>query len=673
MKFAGFCAAFAALLFSMTPAVAAAPTALDLARAPTIDKVSISRDGKHIVALASADGETVNIAVWRTDALDEKPTILGSSVMRFYNVRFLKNDRLLVDAIQPYTLGAQRAHAYRQFVTDLKGEHWKPLLPEPVAKSDFEALWNAHFNARVIDNLPLDPRRVIVEDQRLANTGDIYRVDVYSGAAERVDRGSEKFFDPVTDLTGVVRAKTELNYDKGKVYLAIWFKDPRANTWSEHIRWYAKDRVPMDVLGFDTDPGIAFVRTTLPDKDKSGIYVYDVRARKIIEPVFEHKLFEAVSLRRSAAPESYGQINGFNYEGAAIETYWANPDLARFDKELRAALGMKTEAIDWVDPGTGEKVRIAVTSGPAARIVSSSEESDYVIVSSSGPSHPADYYLLKPDGSLALLGRSRPWIDPAAIGQTKLVEYRARDGLMIPGLLSLPPEEVFGPGPYPTVILPHGGPWARDYLAWDVSGWPQYLTSHGYAVLKPEFRGSEGWGQKLWRAGDGEWGQKMQDDKDDGAKWLIEQGIADPGRIAMFGYSYGGYAALAASIRPNGLYQCVISGGGAPDLAEFKKRTFDNRFQREFQNPTVDGLDVLDHAREASIPVFLYHGNRDQIVDIGQSEKFAAELKAAGKPYKYLEIEEMGHTFVTMLPSMLETQLVEIGNFLRTDCGPGGL
>jgi dipeptidyl aminopeptidase/acylaminoacyl peptidase len=295
-----------------------------------------------------------------------------------------------------------------------------------------------------------------------------------------------------------------------------------------------------------------------------------------------------------------------------------------------------------------------------------------MIVEKSGPTQPPEYYLYD-GGKLSLLGKARPWIDVTALSDTRLVEYPARDGLMIPAFLTTPDKARFGPGPYPTLIEPHGGPWARDEMEWDLAGWVQYFASRGYAVLEPQFRGSEGWGQKLWRAGDGQWGQAMQDDKDDGVKWLIDQKIADPKRVAMFGYSYGGYAALAASIRPNGLYQCAISGAGAGDLASIERATFDNRYQREFQHPTIGGLDALEHAKEAKIPVFLYHGDRDQTVDIAQSRKFAAALKAAGKPYRFLEIPDMGHQFIFMTPAMAELQLTQIDNFLKTECKPGGL
>jgi dipeptidyl aminopeptidase/acylaminoacyl peptidase len=660
-------------LAGVPAALAAVPSAMDLARAPAIDQVSISRDGKHIVALTSTDGQTVNISIWKTDALHEKPTVLGSGRMRFTDVSFLKNDRLLVEAIQPYTLGADKGHAFKDVVTDLNGNEWRPLLPEPNPKTDEEAVWNAHFNGDLVSALPLDPRNVIVMDQRLGGNGDIYKVDVYTGRADRIERGSEKFFEVQPDLKGEVRGKTEFDYDNGKVYLASWLKHPDTGKFEEHFRWYAKDRVPMDVVGFDTDPNIVFVRTTPAGHDKAGIYVYDIRARKILEPLFEHKLFDAVGIRRSTRPASYGEITGFIYDGESRNTYWTQPNTAALNKSLRASLGLTTIPVDWVDPGTGERAKINVPLAGDAMITGSSEDLRYAIVERSGASQPSEFYLLTADGKLALLGKSRAWIDPAAIGETTLVQYAARDGLMIPAFLSLPPKSTYGPGPYPTIILPHGGPWARDYLGWDGSAWPQYLTSRGYAVLKPQYRGSKGWGQKLWRAGDSEWGQKMQDDKDDAAKWLIAKGVAAPDRIAMFGYSYGGYAALAAAIRPNGLYQCTISGAGAPDLAEFRKTTFENRYQREFQNPTIGGMDALDRAREASIPVFLYHGDRDTIVDVKQSRKFAAQLKAAGKPYKYLEIEDMGHQGITMTPAMLEQQLVEIERYLKTDCGPGGL
>ena len=668
--------AIAVLLTMSLPASAApkVPTAQDFGRASAISDVSVSGDGKHIAALTSADGETVNISVWRTDSPGERPAIFGASHLRILAVRFLKNDRLIVTTVQLLTVGIEKKHLIKQYVTDLEGKTWTTLLPESRAgQSSEEQVHDRQADAEVISSLPLDPQYVLVEDNRLESYGDIYRVNVYTGAAERTDRGSERFFDYRADLTGAVRAKTELNFDQGKVYLAEWIKDPDTGKWEEHFRSYAKDRRITAVIGFSTDPHVVYVSTTQPNDDKASLYEYDTRQRKLLEPLFAHKLFDADGYVWSRAKADYGRPLGFTYEAEDQKTYWVDDRLVAIAAGLDKALAPGHTDMDWVDPGTGAAARIAVTTDADVNIVSMSDDLKYVIVHKGGPKNPGEYYLLTDGAKLALLGRGAPWIDTAALGDTRLVEYPARDGLMIPGFLTTPDKALFGPGPYPTLIEPHGGPWARDEQEWNVGGWTQYFAARGFAVLEPQFRGSQGWGDKLWRAGDGEWGQKMQDDKDDGVKWLIAQGVADSKRVAMFGYSYGGYAALAASERPNGLYQCAISGAGAGDLAAIERATFDDRFQREFQHPTIKGLDALEHAKEAKIPVFLYHGDRDQTVQIEQSRKFAAALKAAGKPYRLLEIPDMGHQYIYMTPAMLALQLTAIDDFLKTGCKPGGL
>jgi dipeptidyl aminopeptidase/acylaminoacyl peptidase len=651
---------------------AQAPSARDFTRVAAVQDVSVSRDGRHIVALTSADGDKVNISVWRTDDFSKPPIVIASTRIRFLNVSFIKNDRLIVTAIQTITVGATRGHLIKQFITDLEGKDFRPLLPDTGIKSEDEAFVNRFADATVIDPLPQDPRYVLAQDNRLNGNGDLYRVDVYTGAAERREHGSEKFDGYLADLKGDIRAKQELGFDGGKVYIAQWIRNPDSGAWEEHFRSYARDRTLSEVVAFTTDPNVVYVRA-VRGGDKAAIYEYDIRKKTFGEPVFAHALFEAgPAVYQSTAKADYGRVLGFTYEADSTRAYWVDERLAALAKSLDGALGVARSPIAWTDPGTGKTARIAVGGDADAAIVSWSDDFASVIVSKSGPRQPDEYYLLS-GGKLSLLGKSRPWIDTATLGETRLVEYPARDGLMIPAFLTTPPAAKFGPGPYPTLIEPHGGPWARDEMEWDVGGWTQYFASRGYAVLQPQFRGSEGWGQKLWRAGDGEWGQKMQDDKDDGVKWLVAQKIADPARVAMFGYSYGGYAALAAAIRPNGLYQCAISGAGAGDLASIAHATFDNRFQREFQHPTIGGLDALEHARESKIPVFLYHGDRDQTVDIAQSRKFAAALKAAGKPYRLLEIPDMGHQYITMTPAMMQTQLTEIEAFLKIGCKSGGL
>ena len=144
----------------------------------------------------------------------------------------------------------------------------------------------------MVSRLPQDPDDVIVVDHRLEGEGDVYRVNVHTGSAQRIEQGSERFFGYRADLKGVLRAKQELNYDGGKVYIAQWFKDPDTGRWEELFRSYAKDREIAELVAFTTDPNIVYVRTT-HGADKQAIYEFDVRQRKLLDPVFAHKLFDA--------------------------------------------------------------------------------------------------------------------------------------------------------------------------------------------------------------------------------------------------------------------------------------------------------------------------------------------------------------------------------------------
>jgi len=654
-------------------AAPALPTIKDFTRAPAISDVSVSPDGKHIVALRSLDGVKLIISVWSTDNLTAPPVNIGpSGVSTFTGVGFLKNDLLVVSVTFPYDDLNEHGHSGAGFISDLKGSYFKPLLGQHGVSTATDAGIAQAEGGEVIDPMPRDPRHVLVEDKRFAGKGDIYVVDVYTDEASKVMAGADRYDAYQTDLNGVIRARQTADFDNGKLYDAQQVRDAQTGAWEEIFRDYAKDRTTRSIVSFTSDPNVVLISST-EGGDKTGIYEFDVKQKKVIEPAFQHKMFEADSIITSSSDKDYGRVLGFTYQADTERTYWVDGRWASIAKELDKALGVTTEPVDWTDPGTGLQAKIDTSPVASVSIGSQSRDGKYIIVAKSGPKLPPQYYLLTDGAKLTALGKSRPSIDPAALGDTHLIEYQARDGLMIPAILTTPPKDVFGPGPYPTLIEPHGGPWARDDMEWDPTGWTQYFASHGYAVLQPQFRGSTGWGQKLWRAGDKEWGQKMADDNDDGVKYLISQHIADPNRVAMFGYSYGGYAALAAAIRPNGLYQCAISGAGAGDLADIAANTEDNRYQKEFQYPTIGGLDPLKHAAEVKIPIMLFHGNRDTTVKVRASREFVARVRAVGKPVEYVEVNDMGHQLVFWTPAMAEQNLTAVDHYLKTGCKAGGL
>ncbi len=654
---------------AQTPTVeqrAILPSAWDLTRAPAISSLTLAPDGKHLAAVTSPDGINRYVSVWETANPSKPPTVLGAAKTDIWGVSFIKNDRLGVRVQQLFTIGSTRTHIGKLLITDLEGKRWTSALPEKQTNSAIDDYYNSQGTAVILDRLYDDPKHIMVEDR---TQGDVYKVDVYANAAERVARGSSQFGGLQVDRTGQLRARSEVNFENGNIYLAVWLRNPVTGAWEEHFRSFAKNRNLVDVVGFTKDPNIIYISKRPEGGDKTQVFEYDIAARKILEPVFAHKLFDASGPIFTTA----GDLVGFDYEAEKGRTFWTDDRLAAIAKSLKVSLKQSDQTIAWTDTASGAQAKLSYAPDASVEIIDWTDDLKYIVVQREGPSLPPEYYLLTDGSKLSLLGRSRPNLDLKAIGPSRLVQYAARDGLMIPAFLHLPPEALYGKGPYPAIVLPHGGPSARDNYNWDFSSWTTYFTSRGYVVIQPQFRGSVGWGEKLARAGDAQWGLTMQDDNDDAAKWLVAQGYADKNRMALFGYSYGGYTGYLAAIRPNGLYQCSVAGAGVAQIKRFQGETYDNRFLREFQRPTIDGVDPLGNVDKVSIPIFVYHGDRDQTVKIEESRKFVAALKAAGKPYKYLEIPDMGHQFNLWGPKDGETQLLEIEKFFKTDCKPGGL
>jgi dipeptidyl aminopeptidase/acylaminoacyl peptidase len=677
-------AAAAALIalggLSATAASAAPPTAEAFSRLPTIDSVAISPDGKHIAAITSPDGEKTFVSIWATDDMSKPPFAIAPinlQQFRYFGVRFVKDDRIAVSFRQLLDGGGKslRGHLFKTLLMGIDAKAPPPttLLPAdgPGVSEDVK-YYDQLNNPTIINLLPRDPRHILVGDTRYDSRGDIVKVDVYTGETGRVLRGSDKY-DYLTDFDGEPRARVYLFSDAKGVFEALELKDPKTQAWAEHFRWYAKTRNVVTLASFTEDPNVVYILTT-NGGDKPAVYGYDIAQKKLLDPAFQHKLFEAAGVVQSHALADYGRIQGFEYDGDARRTYWTDDRLASIQEGLSKALGAQTVPIDWTDPATGETAHIETGGGFSVDIRGYSNDLSRIIVVKSGPKQPPEYYLLSNGNKLVLLGKSRPGIDPSTLGDTRMVEFPARDGLLIPAFLTTPPKSVYGSGPYPAIVTPHGGPWGRDYMDWDFSGWTQYFAARGYAVIEPQFRGSTGWGQKLWRAGDAEWGQKMQDDDVDAAKWMISQGIAAQGRVALHGYSYGGYTGFVAGIKPEGVFQCAIAGAGVAEINDFRGETDQSQFEREFQRPTIAGFDPMAHAAEVSVPMLIYHGDRDRTVDISQSRRFVAKLQAAGgKHYKYVEIPDMGHQGVLWTPADQKLILETIDNFLKTDCKPGGL
>ena len=647
-----------------------------LARLPAVKDVQLSPDGKHIAAVTSPDGETSSVSIWDADNLGSKPVVIGvgeeskkAVKQSIWSLAFIKSDRILVNFRQlDNDNNGEPEFLFRNLITDISGSgNWMTVS----GKQD----QNARTNSILFNPLKQDPDHILVV---YYNQGaDIYKADIRTGSRESVVHSAEKFGGFYSDKHGNLIGREFSDFEGGKAYLATQLKNPDTGAWDTHFRWFAKDRDPVTVVAATPDPDVVLVGAT-QGGDKTKIVPYHIKSRTFDAPAFESPFFSVTGVVTSNAKADFGEVIGVTIGDGDYETVWTDPKLASIKAGLNKGFKIQTEPLTWTDAVTGKASVIPNPVGPTARIISMDDERTRFIVEYSGPAQPPVYYLLIPGQPLKLLARGEPALAPDALGDTKLVQYAARDGVPIPAYLTLPPKARFGDGPYPAVVLPHGGPWGRDERHWDITKWNTFFASRGMAVIQPQFRGSEGWGQKLWKLGDKEWGKSMQDDNDDAAKWMIAQKVADPNRIAIFGYSYGGYAAIAGAIRPNGLYRCAIPAAGVMEIATFRGETDEGgQFEREFQHETIDGLDPMQHVREVSIPVLLIHGDRDQTVNISESRAMYGALKGAGKDVKLVTLKDWGHQLNKWSTSENVKFFTEIETFLNGPCGlklnaPGG-
>lgn len=247
---------------------------------------------------------------------------------------------------------------------------------------------------------------------------------------------------------------------------------------------------------------------------------------------------------------------------------------------------------------------------------------------------------------------TRPRLDAHPLAPMQPVKFAARDGRTVRGYLTTPVGAEARN--LPLVLCVHGGPWARD--RWGFHPEAQWLASLGYACLQLNYRGSSGFGKAHLHAGDKEWGAKMQDDLTDGVNWAVEQGVADPRRVAIYGGSYGGYAALAGAAFTPKVYRCAISVVGPSSLItliksippywEPLKRVFDLRVgSLETEEALLKERSPLFHVDRIEIPMLIAQGANDPRVKQAESEQIVAALQAKGKPVEYLLYKDEGHGF----------------------------
>ncbi len=287
----------------------------------------------------------------------------------------------------------------------------------------------------------------------------------------------------------------------------------------------------------------------------------------------------------------------------------------------------------------------ALPTQPLIRVVQASTDERKLIVWAGADNDPGLYYFFDRDKrTLDILTPARPELEGVKLATVKPVSYPAADGTMIPGYLTLPPE---GTGKnLPAIVLPHGGPSARD--EWGFDWLSQYFAHQGYAVLQPNFRGSAGYGDAWFQENGFKSWKTAIGDVSDAGRWLIKEGIADPKRLGIVGWSYGGYAALQSAAIDPGLYRAVVAIAPVTNLSNLKaewKGWSNYRLQANFigSGPHIKEGSPAENAGAIVAPVMLVHGDMDRNVNIDQSELMESRLKKAGKAPKFLRFEGLDH------------------------------
>jgi dienelactone hydrolase len=576
-----------------------APSAADLLAPPAIEEVMLSPDGATIAARFAPDGRLALLDPLRPD-LQPRPVALPAGE-RLEWFLWLAPGRLLASLCRQGTRATTRL-----VEIGVADGHAVQLGAERAAGMGDELLHVDRAGGFLLLK-SRDPRR---------GTPAVWRIDLASGASSLVVAAQPHIRDWVVDGAGVVRAGMGEKDDKS------WLLYRRGEGERfDRARNGAADTDP-DVAQFapvqGSDQGYALAEAP---SGRIALYSYDFRRGRLGALVYENDKADLDGFELGAD----GKPAGVVYTDDRDRTLW-------FDGAARG----HQAAVDAVLPGRSN------------RIVSVSDDRSRVLIYSGSASDPGAYYLFA-QGQAHRIAAVNPALEGKSLSPVSSISYAARDGLPIQAYLTLPAGRA--PHELPLIVMPHGGPFARD--GWDFDPWVQYLAGKGYAVLQPNYRGSTGFGQAMTARGDGQWGRGMQDDVDDGVAWLAARGTVDSKRVCIMGASYGGYAAMWAAARANSAYRCAISYAGISDVRaqlDYDHKTFEERAFRAWRNriqgsaPSLEAISPVTYARGLAMPILIAHGTADQTVPVDQSERLHAALTRLGKPHEFVLYEGEDHT-----------------------------
>ncbi len=473
----------------------------------------------------------------------------------------------------------------------------------------------------LIDELDEIEEEVIVGlNKRNPTVFDPYRLNIVSGELTMLAENPGNIMGWMTDHEGKLRIAVASD----GVNTTYLYRDTEKDEFAPVLTTSFRETVNPILFTFDNK--MVYALSNL-ERDKNALVIFDIANGKESEVILE--IDEA-------------DLSGVVYsekDKKLLSSYWYTDKRKAkfFDDEFK----VMTEKL------------ISELPDREVRIASHNKAEDKFMIRTFSDKTSGEYYFydLEKD-ELTLLAELTPWIDSDNLCDMEPISYTSRDGLTIQGYLTLP--KGYKPENLPVVINPHGGPWARDY--WGYNPEVQFLANNGYAVLQMNFRGSTGFGKAFWEASFKQWGKTMQDDISDGVLWLINQGIADPDRVAIYGGSYGGYATLAGLCFTPELYAAGVDYVGVSNMFTFMntippywKPLLDMLYEM-VGNPVTDSLMLAEvspvyHVDKIQAPLFVAQGANDPRVNINESDQIVNALKERGINVEYMVKDNEGHGF----------------------------
>ena len=481
----------------------------------------------------------------------------------------------------------------------------------------------------------------------------LLRLNARTGQTQEVSQPKEYVHTWMLDHKGEPRIAVSTREDTGTIH----YLDPETREWRKLTSYkvYGNNE-NIEPLAFGPD-GKLYV-SARQGRDTSAVYTMDVATGKL-------------------SAEPLVNLAGYDFDGTILTSR---------EKVLGMHFTSDAESVEWFDPSMKAVQETVDKLLPATvNLVSTPPQhakTPWLLVRAYSDAIPATYYLFNRDSKLLnKVGETHPGIDPMKSGRQQAVSYKARDGMNIPALLTLPAGAK--PAGLPLVVLVHGGPWVRG-STWGWNPESQFLASRGYAVLEPSFRGTTGFGAAHYKAGFKQWGLSMQNDLADSVRWAIDKGMVDPKRVCIAGASYGGYATLMGLVNDPDLYKCGVNWVGVSDInLMYSSANHSNDMSDEWKRygmPEMIGDRVADAAQlkatspieqaaRIKAPLLLAYGGADQRVPIDHGTKFHSAVKRTNPNVEWVEYPAEGHGF--RLPKNSIDFWSRVEKFLDKNIGSG--